>query len=373
MKKLILLLMIMSGLNSFVAAQDTCVFYLTPDELVSKEVLLKSTNEMFDFNMMFSVKWLQLENKIQLVLDRKSVKGNDLFFLLLSMSKKDEPIKSAVDIKSQKKSLWSKLKSNDTKNTRYFLSSPNLKIENYANGFKLLPNNNEEEFVFDMNETEDFKIQLPGFLVVKTEKRPWWTLSKRDKKLQFITKPLDLVIQFEKKVVLDTCAMAEQVIPYIKEHMRILAEQSEDLLEAQKNKNCLYFNELKPIMRRYFVDANDKCERFAKACPEIAEVVQEYKNAFDAIYSEQCTAPARPASTCSLSESELSQFNNKLRTLQMKITVKKKDGINADNEFKDYRTIKTAVTSRLTPDCQKQYKNAIDAFINYCTTIESLQ
>ena len=329
---------------------------------------------MFDFNMMFSVKWLQLENKIQLVLDRKSVKGNDLFFLLLSMSKKNEPIKSAVDIKSQKKSLWSKLKSNDTKNTRYFLSSPNLKIENYANGFKLLANNNEEEFVFDMNETEDFKIQLPGFLVVKTEKRPWWTLSKRDKKLQFITKPLDLVIQFEKKNVSDTCAMAEQVIAYIEAHKKMLAEESEELLEAQKNKNCLYFTALKEIMYRKFVDANARCERYAKACPEVALAVQGYKEAFEAIYKEQCTAPARPAaSACSLSESELSSVNNKLRTLQMKITVKKKDGINADNEFKDYRTIKTAVTSRLTPDCQKQYKNAIDAFINYCTTIESLQ
>ena len=373
MKKLILLLMIIAGFNSFVAAQDTCVFQLTPDELVSREVLLKSTNEMFDFNMMIGIKWLQLENKIQLVFDRKSVKGNDLFFLLLSLSNKNEPIKSAVDIKSQKKPLWSKLKSNDTKYTRYFMRSSNLKIENYANGFKLLANNNEDEFVFEMNEVEDFKIELPGFLVVKTEKRPWYTLSKRDKKLQFITKPLDLVIQFEKKIVLDSCDIAEKVIAYINENKRILTEESEDLLEAQKNKNCIYFNTLKEIMYRKFVEANDRCERYAKACPEIAEAVKGYKEVFDAIYKEQCTAPVRPASTCSLSESELSSVNNKLRTLQMKITVKKKDGINADTDFKDYRTIKTSITSRLTPECQKQYKNAIDAFINYCSSIESLQ
>ena len=373
MKKLTLLLMVMAGLNSFVAAQDSCVFYLTPDELVSKEVMLKSTNEMFDFNMMISVKWLQLDNKIQLVFDRKSVKGNDLFFLLLSMYKKNEPIATAVDIKSQKKTLWSKLKSSDTKHTRYFIRSSNLKIDNYANGFKLLANNNEEEFTFEIDTIEDFRIELPGFLVVKTEKRPWWTLSKRDKKLQFITKPLDLAIQFEKKIVADTCAMAEKVIAYIEENKRILTEESEDLLNAQKNKNCLYFNTLKEIMYRKFVDANDRVERYAKSCPEIAVVAQGYKDAFEAIYKEQCTAPTRSASTCTLSESELSSVNNKLKTLQMKITVKKKDGINADTEFKDYRTIKTAITSRLTPDCQKQYKNAIDAFINYCSSIESLQ
>ena len=372
MKKLALILMIIAGMKSFVSAQDTCVYYLHPDALVNKEVTMKSTNDMFDFNMIIGIKWLQVENKIQLIFDRKTVKGNDLFFLLLSMSNKKEPIKSVVDCKSMKKTLWSKLKSDDTKYVQYFLSSENLKIDNYSDCFKLLANNNEEEFIFEMNNAEDFIISLPGFFVVKTEKRPWYTLSKRDKKLQFKTKPLDLVIQFHKKPVMDTCEIAEKVVAYIEANMKIMEEESADLLEAQKNKSCVYFNLLKDIMRRKFVDCNDKCERYT-TCEKVALAVKKYKDAFEKIYSEECVAPvAAKTSSCTMSESELSSVNNKLKNLQMKINVKKKDGVSPDVELKDYRTINTAISARLTPECRKQYKNAVDAFNSYCTNIESL-
>lgn len=374
MKRILLLLMITTGIHSFVAAQDSCVYYLTPDVQESKEIMLKSTNEMFDLNMKIGVKWLQLENKIQLLFDRKSVNGNDLFFLLLPMSDKKEPIKTAVDCKSQKKTLWSKLKSDDTKHTQFFVTSENLKIEDYKNCFRLLANNNEEEFVYELNETEDFTIDLPGFLVVKTEKRPWYTFSKRDKKLQFRTKPLTLVVEFEKKIVPDTCEMAEKVVAFIEAHQNILAEDSEELLDAQKKKNCILFGLIKDKIRRNFIECNDRCERYAKACEEIALAVQDYKEAFETIFKEDCVAPARAASTsgCTLSESELSSINNRLKNLQMKINVKKKDGASTDGERKDYRAIKTAVTAKLTPECRKQYKNAVDAFNSYCTNIESL-
>jgi len=373
MKKITLLLMIIAGMSSLAIAQDSCVYYLHPDVLENKEISLKSTNELFDMNIMVGVKWLQVENKIHLIFDRRSASGNELFFLLFSMSKKNDPIASIVDCKSLKKTLWSKLKSNDSKNVQYFLKSDNLKIDNYSECFKLLANNNEEEFVFEIKEPEDFRITLPGFFVVKTEKRPWYSFSKRDKKLQFITKPFDLVIQFEKKPVVDTCAIAEKVVAYIEAQKTIMASDSEDLLEAQKNKSCVYFNLLKDIMRRKFIETNDKCERYA-GCEEIAMALKDYKNDFEKIYQETCVAAAAPkASNCTLSESEMSSVNNRLKNLQMKINVKKRNNGNPDDEFKEYRSIKTAINARLTTECRKQYKSAIDAFNSYCANIESLQ
>jgi hypothetical protein len=326
---------------------------------------------MYDLNLKLGVKWLQLDNKIQLLFDRKSVKGNDLFFLLFSMSDKTTPVTSIIDCKSGKKTLWSKLKSEDSKYMQYFIQSENLKIEDYMDCFKSLANNNEEEFTYDLNEFEDFVISLPGFFVVKTEKRPWYYFSKRDKRVQFKTKPLDLYIQFERKPVVDTCAIAAQVIPYIEAHKAILDEDSQDLLEAQKNKSCVYFNLLRDIMRRKFVELNDRCERYTN-CEAVAAAIKIYNDAFEAVYKEECTAPAPARSSCTLTESELTSVNNRLRNIQMKINVKKRNNESPDNEFKEYRSIKTAILPRITTECRRSYKQAIDALESYCVNIESL-
>jgi len=374
MKKIFLLMTLLTGSYSLIAAQDTCVFYLTPDVQVQKEVVLKSASEIYDLNLMLGVKWLQVDNKIHLLFDRKTVKGNDSYILLFPMLKRTQSIKEVTDCKSGKKTLWSKLKSADSKSMQYFLSSDNLKIEEYLNCYKLLPNNNEEEFVFELNEFDDFVLSLPGFFVVQSEKRPWYTFSKRDKKVLFKTKPFDLNIQFERKPVVDTCGIADKVVTYIEAYRKILDEDSQELLTAQKNKSCIFFSHLKDKIRRTFVELNDKCERYNK-CPEVATVIKSYNEAFEKIYNEQCVAaaaaPSRTA-TCSLSESELSLFNNRLKNLQMKINVKKKNSESISDESKEYREIKAAVAPRITPECRKSYKQYIDALENYCAIIESL-
>ena len=373
MKKIVLLMMIFVGISSFTTAQDTCVFFLPPDALVNKEIKLKSTNGLFDMNLMVGVKWLEVDNKIQLIFDRKSVRGDDLLFLLFSMSKNIIPLKMAVDCKSRKKTLWSKLKSAETKYLQYYLFSNNLKINDYAECFKLLANNNEEEFIFDLNEPEDFTISLPGFLAVKSEKRPWYALSKRNKRLQFKTQPLYLAIQFEKKPVIDSCSMAEKVLPFIEYQKKILETDSEDLLEAKRNKNCLLFSLLKDKIRTAFVDNNSKCEKYT-GCEAIALAIKDYNDAFEKIYKEECVsaAVAPVASGCTLTEVELSAFNSRLKNLQMKININKKDGKSTNEEFKEYEAIKKAVASRLNQDCIKRHRKTVEAFNSYCTNIESL-
>ena len=373
MKRIFLVMIIATGFCSLFAAQDTCVYYLTPDVQVQKEVVLKSTNEMFDLNLKIGVKWFQVENKIQLQFDRRTVTGNDLFILLFSMSPKTEFISDFTDCKSGKKVLWTKLKSEDSKSLQYFIKSDNLKIDTYVNCYRSLANNNEEDFTFELKEFEDFKLSLPGFLVVKTEKRPWYSFSKRDKRVMYKTKPLDLYIQFERKPVVDTCAIAEKVVPYIEAFKKTLDEESVELLEAQKNKSCIFFNLLKDKMRRTFVELNDRVERYTY-CEAIASAIQEYNNAFETVFKEECVAaaPVRTSNNCTLNENELTLINNKLRNLQMKINVKKRNNENIDNEAKEYRSIKTAILPRITPDCRKSYKSAIDALESYCVTIEGL-
>jgi len=361
-----------TGIFYFAAAQDTCMYYLTPDVQVQKEVILKSTNELFDLNLMIGVKWYQVENKVQVVFDRKSVTGNDLFILLLSMSPRTEVITNATDCKSGKKPLWSKLKSEDSKTMQYFIRSENLVIDDFSDCYKSLANNNEEEFIFDLKEDEDFVISLPGFVVVKTEKRPWYSFSKRDKRVIYKTKPFDLYIEFERIPVVEVCAISEKVVPYIEAYKRILDEDSQELLEAQKNKSCIFFNLLKDKIRRTFVELNDRCERYTD-CEEIATAIQAYNEAFEAIFQEECVAaaPVR-TSNCTLSENELTSINNRLRNLQMKINVKKRNNESPNDEMKEYRAIKSAIIPRITPDCRKSYKSAIDALESYCVNIESL-
>jgi len=372
MKRILLGMMMAAGICSFVAAQDTCSFYLTPDVQVKKEVKLKSTNELFDLNLMIGVKWFQVENKIQLLFDRKSVVGNEMFILLFSMSQKTEQIGGFLDCKSGKKPLWSKLKSEDSKQMQYFIKSDNLVIDNFLNCYRTLASNNEEEFTFTLKEFVDFKITLPGFLVVKTEKRPWYSFSKRDKRVMYKTKPFDLNIRFERKPVVDTCAMAEKVVPYIAAAKKILDEETQELLDAQKKKSCIFFNLLKDIMRRKFVELNDRVERY-NTCDAISKAIKDYNDAFEKVFKEECVAaaPVRAAS-CTLSENELTSINNRLRNLQMKINVNKRNSASSDNEIKEYRSIKSAVLPRITPDCRRSFKSAIEALESYCTNIENL-
>jgi len=373
MKKTILLMTLAAGFYSFVAAQDTCSFYLTPDVQVQKEVVLKSASEVYDLNLMIGVKWLQVDNKIHLLFDRKAVKGNDMLILLFPMSRRTHPIRDVADCKSGKKTLWSKLKSEDSKSMQYFLKSDNLVIDNYSDCYKLLPNNNEDEFFFELKSGDDFVISLPGFFVVQSVKRPWYTFSKRDKKVMFKTKPFDMHIQFERKPVVDTCGIAEKVVAYIEAYKKILDEESQELMTAQKNKSCIFFNLLKDKMYRTFVDLNSKCERYT-TCGEVASAIKDYNQAYEKIYGETCVATAAPAraAACTLSENELALINNRLKNLQMKINVKKKNNESTIDESKEYRDIKTAITPRLTPECRKSFKAYIDAFESYCSVIEGL-
>ena len=375
MKRIFLFLIFTIGAVSLSNAQDTYVYELRPDTYVTKEVVLKGLNAIEELKITVGVKWMQKENQIQLTFDRKIAEGDDAYFLLFPLINKKTPIGNVADYKSQKKTLWSKEKSDELKYMSYFLESDHLNITDYKGSYKSLANNNEEEFDFEIKNLEDFSINLNGMYVARTVKENWRSFSSRDKKLEYKVNPINLEIHFlqiQQKKQLNLCSNSEQIVTYINAQKQILNADYDELSDAQKNQNCTLFGLIKDKIRRNFVENNDKCEKYAAACEEIAQAIKSYNDQCESIMNEQCRSSVSTSSACSLSEQEITAINNRLVKLQMQINIKKKGGTNFDEEYKDYQSIKAAVNGKLTPECRRKYKSSIDAFTNYCAKIESL-
>jgi len=373
MKRNIFLLIFILIATSYVTAQDVYEYDVTPEELIEKEVILKGPYERDELSLMLGIKWWEIENRIQLVFDRKKVNSNEAYLLFFPFFDKKTDIKGIIDCKFRKKMLWTKDKSAQLKSMNYFLESDHLIIDDFKHCYRSLANNNDEEFEFALKDVEqEFTITLNGMFVARTSKRPWYTFSKRDKRLEFKVQPLTLLIRFpvvEQKP--DVCEMTDKVVPYVNAVHEIMLKDYEELLEAQKKQNCTLFGLLKDKIRRTFVETNDKCEKY-KDCEEIAAALKAYNEKVEPIFNEECKAAVVTAASCSFTESELSAINNRLKNLQMKINIKKKDGNSTAEELKEYQSIISAVNPKLTTECRKRFKNLIDAYSSYCNVIESL-
>ena len=374
MKRNIFLLLFALYAGSFVIAQDRYEYDVKPDELYTQEVVLKGPYERDELTLMLGVKWWEIDQRIQLVFDRKQVNTNEAYLLFFPFLKKKTEIKEIVDCKFRKKLLWTKAKGSELNYMSYFLESDHLQIDDFKNCYRSLANNNEEEFEFALKDIEDvLTINLNGLYVARTSKRPWYYFSRRDKKLEFKVQPTTLLIRFPlvaKKR--EACEMTDQVVPYVRAVQDIMLKDFDELLEAQKRQNCTLFGLLKDKIRRTFVATNDKCERF-KSCEEIAEALKAYNDIVEEILKEERkAAPAVATAACSLSENELSAINNRLKNLQMKINVKKKDGNSTAEELNEYQSIISAVNPKLSQECRRKYKSLIDAYSNYCAVIDSL-
>ncbi len=360
---------------SFALAQQTVEFDLKPDEQTQKEIVLKGPLPTDELRIMMGIKWFEMDHRIQLVFDRKTLNDIDDPLLLFPFYEHKEGIKGVKDCKSHKKLLWTKIKDSDLSNMAYFLKSDHLTINDYKHCYRTLAKNNEEEFFYDLSVVEhEFSIQLNGLFVIKHERRPWFYFSSRDKKILYKCDPVTLQIRLElRPEAAEVCEISAVVIPYVKRVHEIMLEDREELLSAQKSQSCTYFGLLKDKIRRMFVETNDKCEKYVD-CEEIAAALKEYNDICLSLFDETCKSAtvATASAACTLSETELSSINSRLKTLQMKINIKKKDGNSTAEEYKDYQSIITTVNPKLTQDCRKRYKNLIDAYTSYCTVIEGL-
>ena len=367
-------LFVLTFFTTFVAiAQDIYEYDVRPEELISKEVILKGPFERDELKIMLGVKWWEIDQRIQLVFDRKNVSSNDAFLLFFPFFNKKTDIKGIVDCKFKKKNVWTKSKSAQLKYMTYFLESDHLYITNFSQCYRSLASNNEEEFEFMLKNVEnEFKISLNGLYIARSSKRPWYTFSKRDKKLEFKVQPIDLLIRMpvvepEK----DVCEIAAKVVPYISVINELMLKKYDELIDAQKKQNCALFGLIKDSIRRVQNETNEKCEKYTN-CETIASALKAYNDKVESALREECKTKTGPTAACTLSESELSAINNRLKNLQMKINVKKKDGDSTAEELREFQSIKNAVNPNLTTECRKKYKNLIDAYNSYCTVIEGL-
>lgn len=374
MKKITLLLVVLSTMTLAVKAQNLLEFNLKPNELVVKELVLEGLNPTEELKLMLKVEMRIPDNCIYLTFDRKTVSENDTYLLFFPLLSAKTSIPEVVDCKLHKKILWSKDKKLLQGNMNYFLQSENLVIEDKGNCFKSLANNNEEEFSYGLiNTEEDFTIELTDLYVAITQKKPWYSFSKKDKKLLFKIAPTTLKMVPEKKPKeADKCEMEAKVVPYIESFHNAMKLEADALFDAVKKQNCIVFDLLKNKIRRNFVDVSDKCEQYM-SCEKVTQAINAYKADVEKLLEEKCSAPApQPGAACNMSEGELTSINTMLRNLQMKINVKKKDGQSTADERKEFQSIVSSVDPKLTAECRRKYKSLVDAYTNYCKVISGL-
>ena len=374
MKKITLLLAVLTTLTLTIRAQNLLEFELKPNEKVEKELTLEGFNPTEELKIMLKVEMKIPENSIYLTFDRKTVSENDTYLLFFPMLSAKTSIPEVVDCKLHKKLLWSKDKKLLQGSMNYFLQSENLIIEDKDNCFRSLANNNEDEFSYELKDTEeDFTIELVDLYVAITQKKPWYSFSKKDKKLLFKVAPTTLRMVPEKKPKeAEKCEIEKVVVPYIEAQYAAMQTEAEALLDALKKQNCTVFSLLHDKIRRTFVMVNDKCEKYSD-CEKVAQAIKLYNEEVEKLLSEKCNAPApQPGAACNMSESELTAINAMLRNLQMKINVKKKDGQSTTEERKELQSIVESFNPKLTAECRRKYKGLVDAYTNYCTVISGL-
>jgi len=374
MKKFIVIQLFFIIAMAFPAvAQDKYEFEVKPDGNVTKEVTLKG-GKNDPLKLKIKVEWKAQENRIGLTFDRKSLSDNDAYLLFFPLLADKKSFKKVVDCKLQKKTLWSKTVNAKSNPMSYFLRSDNLFINDQKNCYLSLANNNEEEFSFTAKRfTEDFSIELSSLFVAKQQKKPWFTFSKKDKKLLFKANPVTLVIRPEqpKPVEPDKCETEDIALGYINAHHTILASNIISLKEALNKKNCTFFGLLMENIKNTYNEVNEKCSKYLD-CEAISQALKKYNLECEIIMREECVVKTPPPAVCNLSENELTSINSLLKNLQMRINVKKKDGVSTVEEYREYQSIKTNVNPKLTQECRRRFGNLIDAYTNYCTVIESL-
>jgi hypothetical protein len=375
MKKVLLHLIILTGMAFPALAQNTYQYDMKPDMPVTKEVALEGIQTADELKIALKIEWKTSDDRLHLTFDRKTVNENDVYLLFFPLLSEKKALGDVADCKLQKKSIYSKTLNVKSGKMGYFLTAENLIIADRFNCYRSLANNNEEEFAFEMkNIEEDFTIELTDLYVAKTQKKSFF--SKKDKKLLFKVKPITIQMIPEKKAVKpDLCGMAGVVVPYVQAQHTVLNTYIGELKDAKQKQNCTVFGLLMDKIRRTFVELNDKCERFTD-CEQIAEALKIYNKDVESAMEEECKAApvqrTQTAASCSMSENELTAINNMLRNLQMKINVKNKDGASTAEEYKDFQAIKNAVTPKLTPECRRAHKGLTDAYTSYCTVIQGL-
>ncbi len=370
MKRIITLAVLFIGISIGARAQDSQRYHFTFSDFSNQKdttVLFRNPQSQEGVKVRLDVNWDKKQKSLKLTFDRKSVPGNDFDILFFPLSTEQTTVKEIIDCKSLKKTLWHAGNGANLNPVRYFMEADSLDRIRPNNCFAYLPNNNEIDFTFDTPETHTITIRLNGLYVGKVAKRPWYTFSGRDKKIEYKAEPVTITLHYQQEAPTDR--MEEKVVAFLQEQMTKLDGDAKYLFESQQARNCNLFSVLQHLIKQDFINNNIKCEKF-KDYAKVAPLLKQYNYQCERLMEETCSAPQ--AATCSLSEQEITQVNNQLKNLQMKITLMKKNNEDIEAEKKEFLSILSGIDSRITPECKRKYKRLLDAYMNYCDRIQGL-
>jgi len=349
-------------------AQETIRLNLQPGASEKKEVQISQPYSygLDDFPVFIKVDWVvdAEKNNIVLTFDRTSSEGEGLLlcFPLMSNSMLLNQVKAC---NSLSKRIWRGKGAKSIKRMDYFFQSDDVD-KNYSDCYRYVAINNEEEFdLGNIGEKEILFISLTNLYVVREEKRPWYHLSRRDMKLKYQAKPIDLEIVLERPPV-DPCLQESNMALLTEVKGRIvelekIKEKAEDIVK--RNRNCS--SQLIEIFKE--VEDNFPLEQPAWSssdCNEVEVAFSNYKEIRLDVLSQKC----RPATGRSVSRCpDLQKINLQLMNLQMEIYSKKKDGKSMEKEKMMFLEIKNDTDKKITASCDK---DLIDSYRSFCSYIE---
>jgi hypothetical protein len=365
MKRIVLFSVVIGLIIPSLIAQNNINMTLKPNEPEKKEITIAGNSG--SFNVLLELRWDEKDKRIRLIFDRKNISGGGEDYLLcIPLMRETKLVKDVEDCMSRKKNLYKSKNAKEIKGLKYFAESRDLKF-NYETCYKYVAVNNELDFGFDIADDKDIiLIRFNNLYVLKKEKRPWYTFSKRDMKLEYNAEPVELEITLKK----DPCVEAGNLINDLKNQISQLENLKLKAENASKEKNCSNSNSELNRIKNDSLNAfkhNAEWDKY-KECKELTDLIEKYKTTQDTISNIKCVeikTKTKIKKTQQSSSCNLENANSRLYNLQKAINVKKLNGENTDSERNTFLNIVDTTTA--SPDCK-----GIEAYESYVNNIKKL-
>ncbi len=361
MRRSLLFFIIILGIQINIFAQQPLSLHLQHKVLQKQEITIEGddTNASDHFRLMLEVKWDSLENKIYLKFDRNTISDGPNLKLCFSQLKNAELIKNVKNCNSGSKMLWRGKNAKNIKQLDYFLRSDDIKLE-FEDCYEFVSNNNvSKDFSFSIKEkrASSIHIDLNNLYVLRDQKRPWYTFSKRNMKIEYRVKPIELKLILEYPPI-DPCNESDKILFDIKSKIVRLEKIKAEITQLKIRQNCTSLKSKQDQTKQNFQEKYIEWNNHSK-CNEVSEAIVKYKQIREDILREQCIM--RPCSV------DFSKINAPLMNLQIDILRKTKNGESVEKERTEYFSIKEDTDKKITSDCPR---NQVDNYRAICKNIE---
>ncbi len=376
MKRYFLLSVFFTGIAFGLVAQESVYFKVQPGTSDKKELRVTQLNSdgLNDFLLHLNVQWITDDGKNNVVLtfDRSNSEGEGLLlcFPLMRYATRLDNVKACNSLSRR---VWKGKGARSIRYMNYFLQSDDVE-KDYNDCYRFVAVNNEEEFdLGSIGDKEKLSLSLTNLYVMREEKRPWYYLSKRDMKLEYRAKPIDVEILLERPPA-DPCKQTDNVKLLEEIEGKIIEleaakERAKDVVKTNNNCAALLKEIFKDVKSNY---PEEQLEWSNSNCSDIQTSAEEYKKIYNEIFSIRCkkivaaptvTPPITNIGRCP----DLKKINKQLMNLQMNIYAKKKDGKNYEKERQDFLTIKNNTDKKISSICDQKL---LESYRSFCAYIE---